>query len=236
MKLCEVTRNELLTKAKNEDPAKFARRLNYVSSIKPLPAAKQVFLDTGTLTVPIKIKDYVVTIHISGILKEVSKELEKSGKKLPDRSMMYHILRKVVDTSNVYINCTCPDFQYRHNFWASKNDYKYGKPETRPANITNPNNKGSTCKHILAALVRPSQWLKYVAGWINTIVRAYIQNRVDIAAEESLRQLEQEKKVTKPEEVKGENTEQEVVDTESPESDSFTNDEVKIKDNEEEEN
>lgn len=228
MRLCEVTRNEIISKAKNEDPAKFARRLNYVSSIKPLPAAKQVFLDTGTLTVPIKIKDYVVTIHISGILKEVSEELDKSGKRLPDRSMMYHILRKVVDTSNVYVNCTCPDFAYRHSFWSSKNDYKYGKPETRPSNITNPDNKGSACKHILAALVRPSQWLKYAAGWINTIVRAYIQNRVDIAAEESLKQLEQEKKVTKPEEVKRETPKEETETPTEEESKSFKDEEVEI--------
>ena len=180
MILHEATRNELINKNKLEDPEKYARRMNYIASIKPLPIAKDIFMETGTLTVPIKIGDYVVTVHISGIIKQISDDLKASGKKLPDRPMVYKALRKVVDTSNLYVNCTCADFRYRHAYWASKDDYKYGSPERRPADIRNPDNKGATCKHITTAIVRPSQWLKYAAGWASTIVRQVIQQQLEL--------------------------------------------------------
>ena len=223
MKLSEVTRKELLNKNKNEDPAKYARRMSYVSTIKPLPLAKQLFIDTGTLTVPIQVGDYIVTIHISGILKEINDEMVAQHKNLPDRALTYKALRNAVDKSNIYVNCECGDFRYRHAYNATLNDYKYGSPERRPANITNPNNKGSVCKHIAVALVRPSQWLKYVAGWICTIIRAYIINRQhELEPEESIKDLEKEREVTSPEEIKTDSNQNEPENTENEENETGT--------------
>ena len=184
IRLIEVTRQELIRKNRNETPERYARRMNYVNTIKPLGVTKDLFINTGTLTVPINVGDYIVTIHISGIMKLIRQELDRSGKTLPDRPLVYRALRKAVDESNIYVDCTCPDFRYRFSYWSTRNDYKYGKPETRPADITNPDNKGSICKHITAALVRPSQWLKYVAGWISTVVRAYLEQKLNINAED----------------------------------------------------
>lgn len=172
--LLEITRKEILSKGRREDPAKYARRLSYVNSIKPQPMARDLFIKTGTLTVPMRVGDYVVTVHISGILKLVQDEMDRSGRELPDRQIVYRALRKAVDESNMYVDCTCADFKYRYAYLSTINDYKYGKPETRPAKITNPDNNGSVCKHITAALARPSQWLKYVSGWIATIIKQYI--------------------------------------------------------------
>lgn len=323
-RLFEMTRMEILKKGQREDPAKYSRRLNYVNSIKPMSVAKDLFIRTGTLTVPVSVGDYTVTIHVSGIMKLIRKELDRSNKTLPDRPLVYKALREAVDTCQIQVNCTCPDFClvgeteiklingkvipvsemkdmfdngeqlyvysvdengefvpgkvlsvwisgsskdfikitldnekeiittpehlylkrdgtyvearnlketdslmcipscvyikkeflsfknevpvydimvegqenflvdagvilhncYRHSYWATKNDYKYGEPERRPANITNPNNKGAVCKHSTAALVRPSQWLKYVSGWISTVVRAYLENKLGINAED----------------------------------------------------
>lgn len=186
--LTEFTRQELLRKGQSETPERYARRMNYVNSIKPIAVAKDLFISTGTLTVPMSIGEgehqYVVTCHISGIMKLIRQELDKFDAVLPDRPLVYRALRKAVDTSNIYIDCTCPDFRYRFAYWATRQDYKYGKAESRPSNITNPNNTGSVCKHVTAALVRPSQWLKYVAGWISTVVRAYIEQKLDINAED----------------------------------------------------
>lgn len=184
MILYEVTRKDLLTKSKNETPERFARRMNYVSTIKPMAVAKDLFIKTGTLTVPITVGDYIVTIHFSKIMKYIREELDRQNKTLPDRPLVYKALRLAVDTSNVYVNCTCPDFRYRFKYWGTKKNYLYGEPETRPSNITNPTNRGSICKHITAALIRPSQWLKYVAGWISTVVKAYLENKLDINAED----------------------------------------------------
>jgi hypothetical protein len=187
-KLIEITRLDLLRKGQSEDPARYARRMNYVNDIKPIAVAKDLFIKTGTLTVPMNIgtgeHQYVVTIHISGIMKLIRDELDRANKVLPDRPLVYRALRKAVDTSNVYVNCQCPDYKYRFKFWASRKDYQYGEPETRPSNITNPDNRGTVCKHITAGLVRPSQWLKYVAGWISTVVRAYLEKKLDIFADD----------------------------------------------------
>lgn len=194
MRLLEATRKDLLTKNRNETPERYSRRMTYVTTIKPMAVAKDLFIKTGTLTVPINVGDYVVTVHFSQIMKYIREELDRQHKTLPDRPLVYKALRKAVDVSNVYVNCTCPDFNYRFKYWATKKNYLYGEPETRPSDITNPTNRGSICKHITAALVRPSQWLKYVAGWISTLVRAYLENKMDIDTEdiEDLSPKEQE--------------------------------------------
>ena len=219
VRLDEVTRKELLDKMKMETPERYARRMNYISSMKPLPLAKDLFLNTGTLTVPMQIGDYIVTIHISGILKEINDEMVAQHKDLPDRALTYKALRNAVDKSNIYVNCECGDFRYRHAYHATIQDFKYGSPERRPANITNPNNKGSVCKHIAVALVRPSQWLKYVAGWICTIIRAYIINRrSEMTPEESINDLEKEREVKSPEEIKTDSNQNEPENTENEEN------------------
>ena len=184
MNLYEATRQDLIRKAQNETPARYARRMNYVSTIKPMAVAKDLFIKTGTLTVPISVGDYIVTIHISGIMKLIRAELDSSNQPLPNRPLVYRALRRAVDESNVYVDCTCPDWRYRFKYWASVKDYNYGNPETRPSDITNPDNQGAVCKHITAALVRPSQWLKYVSGWISTVVRAYLENRLEMDVED----------------------------------------------------
>lgn len=67
----------------------------------------------------------------------------------------------------------CSDFKYRFAYWATKYGYKYGKPENRPAKITNPNDKiGSFCKH-LTALLANKKWLVKVASVINEFIKAY---------------------------------------------------------------
>lgn len=229
MKLSEVTRKELLNKNKNEDPAKYARRMSYVSTIKPLPLAKQLFMDTGTLTVPIQVGDYIVTIHISGILKYIQDEMDRRHKDLPDRSLVYAALKKAVDNENIFVNCTCPDFRYRHSYFATMQDFKYGDPERRPAKITNPNNTGATCKHITAALIRPSQWLKYANSWISSVVKAYIlSKREEMESEEALNNLEKERNITGPEDIQNNNG-NDNINTPSSESD-IADDEVMVSD------
>ena len=90
--LLEITRKEILSKGRREDPAKYERRMNYVNSFRPEPMAKDLFINTGTLTVPIRVGDYIVTVHISGILKIVQDEMDRTGKDLPDRQLVYNAI------------------------------------------------------------------------------------------------------------------------------------------------
>lgn len=62
-----------------------------------------------------------------------------------------------VDAGVMLHNC------YRFSFNASQGGYKYGKLETRPAIITNPNGYGALCKH-LTAMLSNKKWLQQVAG------------------------------------------------------------------------
>lgn len=62
---------------------------------------------------------------------------------------------------------------YRFAYWATKYGYKYGKPETRPAKKTNPNDKiGAMCKH-LTALLANKKWVVKIASIINDYINEY---------------------------------------------------------------
>ena len=61
----------------------------------------------------------------------------------------------------------CKDFKYRFSYVASKNSYKYGKKELRPADIRNPDdNIGAACKHLLSVLSNKN-WMTKVATTVN---------------------------------------------------------------------
>lgn len=69
-----------------------------------------------------------------------------------------------VDAGVILHNC------YRFGFFASKNDFNSGAPETRPSNITNPNDSlGSACKHVLLVLNNNS-WIQRIARVISNYV------------------------------------------------------------------
>lgn len=62
---------------------------------------------------------------------------------------------------------------YRFAYWATKYGYKYGKPENRPAKITNPNDKlGAMCKH-LTSILSNKKWTVKVASVLNEFIKAY---------------------------------------------------------------
>ena len=74
-------------------------------------------------------------------------------------------LMEAIDALEIKVNCTCADFSYRFAYQATQLDYKYGKPENRPADITNPHNYGTLCKHLISMLSN-KKWLQQVTGTI----------------------------------------------------------------------
>ena len=73
-----------------------------------------------------------------------------------------------VDAGVMLHNC------YRMAYQATKFGYKYGKPENRPAKITNPNDYGALCKH-LTAMLSNKKWLQQVSGTLMD----FIEKRID---------------------------------------------------------
>ena len=88
------------------------------------------------------------------------------------------------NSDNVYIRCTCPDYVYRHAYWNSKNNIIVGSKETRPSDITNPNdNLGSGCKHIMLVISNTSWMIKLasvVFNYINYMEKHYQKLYKDI--------------------------------------------------------
>lgn len=86
---------------------------------------------------------------------------------------------KVKDYHNFLVNSSvilhnCPDFQYRFAYYSTRNNYNSGAPETRPSDITNPEDKlGSACKHVLLILNNTS-WILRVARVIANYIK-YMQ-------------------------------------------------------------
>lgn len=120
--------------------------------------------DVLTVNVPVhgETDNYLVRMKFGGFLDLLRKRIEQQGNKLDLRS----VTRALLDAFNqedVYIRCNCPDFTYRHAYWATIKDINSGVPEKRPSAITNPkNNLGPGCKHIMLVLANNS-WLTKVA-------------------------------------------------------------------------
>lgn len=108
---------------------------------------------------------YNVTVEFTKLHQKIQGYV-KSAKNLFNRDIVTKALMNALSSSDVKISCSCPDFQYRIAYQATKHGAKAGEQETRASNITNPNdNLGLCCKHILAVL-NNAQWIRNVASVI----------------------------------------------------------------------
>lgn len=126
---------------------------------------------------------YLVTISFKGFLNYLHKELAKLDNKLSLRVVIRALLDGI-NSDDVYMRCSCPDYQYRMAYWASRTDTIVGDKETRPSNITNPNNRlGSGCKHLMLVLSNTSWMIKLgsvIFNYINYMERNYKKLYADV--------------------------------------------------------
>lgn len=180
--LLEDRRTKLLSKAKKGDDYvwynqhngrnRYERRLKsrLASSVKNFNQINMdKFFKADNLDVSIDVKGetnvYVVRISFSGVLEELKNLLVTEDIEL-DRKLVLKALTRAFNGDDVYIRCDCPDFRYRHAYFATKNNIIVGEPENRPSDETNPyDTKGPGCKHITLALT-DSSWLIRVASVI----------------------------------------------------------------------
>lgn len=122
---------------------------------------------------------YEVHVRIDGILKEVHKQLQRNNGVLEFKTIL-QALMITLNSGDVYIGCTCPDFKYRQRYWATKNNYVAGGKELRPSDKTNPNDElGAACKHGLLILAN-LDWCVKVASVINNYIK-YCQDHLEQA-------------------------------------------------------
>ncbi len=172
-KLEEVSRNELKAKAKMQTKSRYKRSDEYMGfTIVDIDTTS--LLTTGALRVTCRVGKYWDTVEMENVLWWIQLKAENNR----DRQVNNHVIRDAIldaiDGMDIKVDCNCGDFVYRFAYGATQGGYKYGKPETRPAKITNPNNYGSMCKHLIAML-RDKKWLQQVAA----PVMDWFEKRVD---------------------------------------------------------
>ena len=98
-----------------------------------------------------------------------------------------------VDAGVMLHNC------YRFAYEATEWGYKYGKPETRPADIRNPNGFGALCKH-LTAMLSNKKWLQQVTS----TVMDWCEKNID-KINEFLKLTDEDEQLTLPNELARQN-------------------------------
>lgn len=180
--LYEDSRRELISKSKSSEKGRErynkrnrSRVANTVKSFNQIDMNK--LFKEGILTVNIPVHgetdDYIVRITFGAFLEILRDQIaDKDVVELRDISRTCII---GFNKADVFISCTCEDFKYRFQYYATVNDLNSGAPETRPSDITNPDDSlGSGCKHILLVLNNTS-WILRVARVINNYIK-YMEN------------------------------------------------------------
>ncbi len=179
--LFEDSRNQLITKSKSSSKGRErynkrnkSRVANTVKAMNSIDMNKLFKDDILTVNIPVhgETDDYTVRITFGGFLEILRDQID------PERELSFREISRAAiigfNKGDVYIHCSCPDFQYRFNYYATRNDINSGTPETRPSDITNPDDKlGSACKHILLVLNNTS-WIIRVARVITNYIK-YMQ-------------------------------------------------------------
>lgn len=192
IQLNEDSRTSLISKSKHSSKGmqRFKRRVksrvaNTVRQYNSIDMNKLFKQDILTVDVHVKgeTDDYEVKISFGGFLDLLKDQLDRQDGVLNLKA----VTRALVNGFNqddVYIHCSCPDWQYRYAYYATVNQLNSGTPENRPSNITNPNDKlGSGCKHVLLVLSNTS-WILKVAStiynYINYMEKHYQRLYADI--------------------------------------------------------
>ena len=167
--LNEVSRKNLVGKTKVHSPARYNKRLKYSTmSIPEIDEDK--FIDEDMLVIRVRVGQYSVTLAYEGALHHIIELVEADYRHRLTRRIVVRALNEQVDAGDVYVRCTCGDFQYRFAYYATKFEYIYGPGETRPSHITNPHDSiGAVCKH-LACVLANKQWLVKAASVVNDFI------------------------------------------------------------------
>lgn len=190
-KLVEDTKNQLISKQKSAPKGlwRFNRRnnskvKNYVREMNNIDMNNLFKNGIFSINIPVKgeTDDYFVRISFGGFLEVLHDQLKRFNNEL-DLRVIIKTLQICYNRDDVFIHCSCPDWQYRYSYWATKGKLNSGNPEIRPSNITNPNNNiGVGCKHVMLVLNNYS-WLIRCASVIWNYIKFMEKNQKRLFAE-----------------------------------------------------
>lgn len=161
-KLEEASRNELLAKAKAETITRYNKSAGY-KGFSLVDIDTTAIKTRDTIIITNRVGNYFDTIELNDILYWVGLEVDEAKDKKMTLEVVRRALLGAMDGMDIKVDCNCGDFVYRFAYMATVLEYKYGKPENRPSNITNPNGFGAMCKHLISLLSNKS-WVKQVAS------------------------------------------------------------------------
>ena len=172
--LLEKTRRELLIKQKRESPARVKRAESY--SVSNTQIDPEAFLNNW-LVISCNISgnssNYDDVIAFENVVKDLIEVAKQDAKHIVNATLIKKSLKASLDKNDIYLDCNCPDWKFRYEFWSTKDKYKWGKLQTSNGKgIRNPNNNiGSMCKH-LYALLRSNTFMNHVSDKIMRVIMA----------------------------------------------------------------
>ena len=184
--LVEVSRRQLIDKSKKsdryKDTSKGKNRWERKKLSKIATSVSQynninmdAFFKKDVLTVGINVHgetdNYVIVMKFEKMLENIQREIKRNNNKLEFKIILV-ALTNAFNNGNVYVHCTCPDYTYRGNYWATVNGYEASTPQTSNGKrIQNPNDtKGAGCKHVMLVLSNVN-WIMKVASVINNYIK-----------------------------------------------------------------
>lgn len=163
-KVEEASRNELLAKTKGETISRYKRAEGY-KGFNIVSIDTSDLLKGNTLVVTCRVGKYDDVVQLEDVLYWIQICAEENSTNQINTKVITKALSNSIDGMDIKVDCECGDWIYRMAYQATEWGYKYGKPETRPAKITNPNGFGALCKH-LTAMLSNKKWMQQVSGTV----------------------------------------------------------------------
>ena len=182
--LNEITRWEIIRRSQKESPERFLKKKFYRAKDFNNVDFEKLFTNDSFVWKS-RVGDYIVTISFEGAFSNLYQFVRNwSGvnrwKKITLK-ILTNCLSQALDSEELQVSCSCPDFIYRFDYWLSRPDIdgKYGVKQNTPPKVRNvKNNKGFVCKHILSVLYG-KRWVPAAAkSWLQ-----YIQTNPKLAEE-----------------------------------------------------
>lgn len=161
-KLEEASRNELLAKSKAETITRYNKSAGY-KGFSLVDIDTTAIKTRDSIVITNRVGNYFDSVELDDILYWVGLEVTEARDNKMTQKVVEKSLLGAMDGMDIKVDCNCGDFIYRFAYMATQFEYKYGKPETRPSNITNPDGYGAMCKHLIALLSNKS-WVSQVAS------------------------------------------------------------------------
>ena len=173
--LNEVTRWEILRRSQRESPLRFEKKKFYRAKDFNNVNFEKLFTDDEFVWES-RVGDYIVTIAFEGAFDFLKFEYNLKSWRGKNRwkkitlQMLTQSISKALDSEDLFVRCSCPDFLYRFSWWCTQAEMIYGSPQTKAPTVRNvKNNKGYVCKHILSVLygkrwvpAAAKSWLMYI--------------------------------------------------------------------------